>query len=76
MRMRWPEWLEAQTSGEAWNLAPTIVSAGLDVEWAESVASRVPASALRAVMAWLEASLTAAELLHQVEQPRSAWRTW
>jgi signal transduction histidine kinase len=61
-------WLEERHVPEAWNLAPTFVSAGLGVEWAETVAARVPGPALRAVIAWLEASLTVAELLHQVEQ--------
>jgi signal transduction histidine kinase len=61
-------WLETRGVSNGWNLAAPFVNAGLDAEWAEAVAAQIPDAALGAALSWLEASVTVAELLHQVEQ--------
>ncbi|MBF2046602.1 MAG: cyclic nucleotide-binding domain-containing protein [Elainella sp. C42_A2020_010] len=61
------DWLHAQGVSDCWRLAPTLVSAGLDVESLTQIASQLPASALQAVLIWLEASLTELRLFDELD---------
>ncbi len=61
-------WLEDRDITDAWKLAPTLVGAGLDTQWLDSVTDRVPAHLLSNVLAWLTATLTGNGLLNEVEQ--------
>lgn len=62
------DWLEDRDITDAWKLAPTLVSAGLDTQWLNSVTEGVPAYLLSDVLAWLTATLTGNGLLNEVEQ--------
>ncbi len=60
-------WLEDRDVPEPWNIAPTLVTAGLEVEWLDRLAQEVDPAGLGEVLGWLEASLTVSDLLNQLE---------
>jgi signal transduction histidine kinase len=62
------DWLERQGVAAAWELAPTLVSAGLDTIWLAAFAAKLPAPAHADALGWLEANLQLRLLLRQVEQ--------
>ncbi len=62
------DWLEAHGVVDCWKLAPTLVGAGLDTEWLDNVADRLPADALSHVLTWLTETLTGVGLLSEIEQ--------
>lgn len=62
------DWLEDQGISNAWQLAPTLVSAGIDESRLEAIATQMSTQALEAALNWLEASLTVAGLVNEVEQ--------
>jgi signal transduction histidine kinase len=61
-------WLEGHGLATAWDLAPTFVTSGLDVEWLDSLARKLPAANIADALGWLEARLNLKLLLAQVEQ--------
>jgi signal transduction histidine kinase len=61
------DWLEAHNISNCWQLAPILVSAGLDTEWLENVAQKVPADSLSPAIAWLTTSLTGVGVLNEIE---------
>jgi signal transduction histidine kinase len=61
-------WLQARGVAASWELAPTFVSAGLDVAWLEELAAKLPASDHVNCLGWLEARLGLKLLVAQVEQ--------
>ena len=61
-------WLQAHGVATAWDLAPTFVSAGLDVPWLEELAAKLPVADHANSLAWLEARLSLKLLVGQVEQ--------
>jgi signal transduction histidine kinase len=61
------EWLDGRGVADAWELAPTLASAGLDVAWLDAAADTVGPSALPTALPWLAAALTTDGLLRQVE---------
>ncbi len=60
-------WLDEHGVGEGWNIAPTLVSAGIDVDWLETLATELPGGSLGAVVAWLDADLTVSGLINEIE---------
>ena len=50
-------WLEDHDFSDSWKLAPTFVSANVDVAWLENVAQALPRNALPQVVEWLESSV-------------------
>jgi signal transduction histidine kinase len=64
-------WLEAHYVDNAWNLAPTFVSAGLTVEQLDDMADHIGLAALNDVVVWLEATLTGGALVYTLEQSTS-----
>ncbi len=64
-------WLEDRAFAESWELAPTLVDAGLDVPQLEHLAEHVEAPSLPAVVSWLAKSLAAAGLLREIEDSTS-----
>jgi signal transduction histidine kinase len=62
------DWLEAHGVANAWKLAPTLVSAGLDTQWLDRIADCIATSALGDVLAWLESTLTEVGLLSEIKQ--------
>ena len=61
------DWLDDHGVDEGWMRAETFVSAGLAPDDLDAVAAAVPDAALPDVVAWLEASLAADRLLHEID---------
>jgi len=61
-------WLQAHGVASAWELAPTFVSAGLDLAWLETLMGKLPIASHGEALGWLEARLNLKSLLRQVEQ--------
>jgi len=62
------DWLEAQGIPQAWQLAPALVAAGIDEAHLQRLAEQMDASAFEKALNWLEATLTAATLVQEIEQ--------
>jgi signal transduction histidine kinase len=61
------DWLEAHTVENAWRLAPTLVSAGLDPEQLEEVTAHITPNCLESVLTWLETTITGIKLLEDIK---------
>jgi signal transduction histidine kinase len=61
-------WLAARGVATAWDLAPTFVSAGVEISCLEELAGKLPAASHADALGWLEARLNLRILLSQVEQ--------
>jgi signal transduction histidine kinase len=61
-------WLETHGVAAGWELAPTFVSAGIDIPWLEELTGKLPAASHAGALGWLEARLNLKLLLGQVEQ--------
>jgi signal transduction histidine kinase len=61
-------WLEGHNVADAWEVAPTFVSAGLDSAWLEEFTAKIPTTSHADALGWLEARLNLKSLLSQVEQ--------
>jgi signal transduction histidine kinase len=61
-------WLQARSVATPWDLAPTFVSADVDIPWLEELAGKLPAESHADALAWLESRLNLKLLLTQVEQ--------
>ncbi len=61
-------WLEDRGVEDSWVIAPTLVTAGLDLDRLEALLEDVGDDALSTAMAWLNASLGATSLLREIEQ--------
>jgi signal transduction histidine kinase len=61
-------WLAERSVPMPWDLAPTFVSAGVDIPWLEALADKLPASSHSNAFGWLEGRLGLKMLLTQVEQ--------
>ena len=62
------KYLEKHSVPMAWELAPTFVSAGVDIPWLEALLARLPPPSHANALGWLEARLNLKLLLSQVEQ--------
>ncbi|HEY9847337.1 MAG TPA: ATP-binding protein, partial [Candidatus Caenarcaniphilales bacterium] len=62
------DWLDEQGLSNAWQLAATLATAGVDKERLHPLAQQMNAVALEKALNWLEATLNVAELVHEVEQ--------
>ncbi len=60
------DWLDMHQITNAWQLAPTLVAAGLDMDWLENVHSHVGAL-LGDVLTWIEMTLQEFGLLEELE---------
>jgi len=61
-------WLEARGVATSWDLAPTFVSANVDVAWLEQLTAKLPPKSHADALGWLEARLNLKLLLSQVDQ--------
>jgi signal transduction histidine kinase len=61
------DWLDAHDVADAWNLAPTFVTAGITIEQLETVAADVESEALCDMLEWCEATLSINALLREIE---------
>ncbi len=61
-------WLEDRGVEDAWDLAPTLAGANIDVGWLDDLEGRLPGGSVGDVVAWLAAELTGDELLREIQQ--------
>lgn len=61
-------WLDDRGVEESWVIAPTLVTAGIDLSKLETLLEDVGDDALSMAVAWLNASLGASSLLREIEQ--------
>ncbi|BCM72462.1 MULTISPECIES: ATP-binding protein [Streptomyces] len=61
------DWLEDHGIGQGWQLAPTFVQAGLDVDWLEQVAAAVDAEILPNAVGWLNYTIETELLMNEIE---------
>jgi signal transduction histidine kinase len=64
-------WLEARGVEYAWDLAPTLVSAGFDIPCLEKVVDNVPDGSVGEILSWTGTLLELTSLVDQVEQSAS-----
>ena len=60
-------WLDEHDVTESWTLAPTFVRVGLDVQQLDEFATSIEPASPANALTWLEATLTASELLDEIE---------
>ncbi|HEY4992333.1 MAG TPA: ATP-binding protein [Nakamurella sp.] len=60
------EWLEDHGIGGGWDIAPTFVQAGLDVDWLDVVADTVPDGTLDGAIRWLNYTVETELLLNEI----------
>jgi signal transduction histidine kinase len=61
------DWLEDHGIDHGWQLAPTFVQAGLDVDWLEQVAAAVDAEILPNAVGWLNYTIETELLMNEIE---------
>ncbi len=61
-------WLDDRGVEDSWVIAPTLVTAGLDLDKLEALLEDVGGDTLSVAVAWLNASLGATSLLREIEQ--------
>ncbi|MEO5833517.1 MAG: ATP-binding protein [Nakamurella sp.] len=60
------DWLDEHGVGDGWELAPTFVQAGLDVDWLDQMAGMLPAEVLEAASRWLMYTLETELLMTEI----------
>ncbi|HEX8919068.1 MAG TPA: ATP-binding protein, partial [Chloroflexota bacterium] len=61
------DWLRVRGLDDAWKLAPSLVNAGLDIAWLDSVEQNLGPNALSPGLRWISCGLTASSLLEQLD---------
>ena len=61
------DWLEDHGIRGGWDLAPTLVAGGLDVEWLDEAASLCPSTATEAAVRWLAYTVETETLMNEIE---------
>lgn len=61
-------WLDMHGVVDGWRLASTLVVAGIETEWLNTIVENLPIEALNEVLTWIEATLTGFGLLGEIEQ--------
>lgn len=61
-------WLDDQGIDDSWEIAPTLVAAGIEPDKLEGLLDSVGSDGLSSAISWLNASLGAATLLGEIEQ--------
>ncbi|MHA6795466.1 ATP-binding protein [Pseudonocardia bannensis] len=61
------DWLDDHRITGGWNLAPTFVQAGLDVEWLDRVAQTVDDEVLEGAVRWLNYTVETEMLMSEIE---------
>ncbi|MGB5712553.1 MAG: sensor histidine kinase, partial [Waterburya sp.] len=65
------DWLESLAVDNAWELAPSLVSAGIERSQLETLAEEMELAAFTEALMWLEATLTTNTLVNDLEQSTS-----
>jgi signal transduction histidine kinase len=61
------DWLEERGCRDAWQLAPTFVSAGLDTDWLDHVEAAVDPDTLDSALRWLNYTVDTELLMNEIE---------
>ncbi|GAA6614762.1 ATP-binding protein [Scytonema sp. NUACC26] len=61
------QWLETYAVTNAWKLAPTFVTSGLDIDWLENIRKNVGEGLLGSILAWINVTLQETGLLDEIE---------
>ena len=61
------DWLDSHGLDDGWQLAPTLVAAGLDIAWLEHVAAAVEVAALAEAVRWLYCTVETELLIREIE---------
>ncbi|GAB4227382.1 MAG: ATP-binding protein [Elainellaceae cyanobacterium] len=61
------EWMEDHQIEQGWRFASTLVNAGFDNEWLNSLSAQLQGQCLHGILLWLDATLTVAGLLKTLE---------
>jgi signal transduction histidine kinase len=61
------DWLDDRGISDGWQLAPTFVQAGLDVEWLDQVRDCVGTEMLEAALRWLNYTVETELLMNEIE---------
>jgi signal transduction histidine kinase len=61
------DWFDAHNIAGGWDIAPTFVQAGLDVDWLDQVADTVNAATLEGAVRWLNYSVETELLMSEIE---------
>jgi len=61
------DWLDSHGVSGSWQLAPAFITAGLDVDWLEHVASTVDAAGLQEALRWLHDTVETELLMNEIE---------
>ena len=64
-------WLDAHAVPDAWDVAPALVDAGIDVAWLDDLPHRVPPAALGDAVRWLAMAATSCGLIDAVVRSTS-----
>ncbi len=62
------DWLDEQAISNSWQLAPTLVAAGLDINWLNLVKTNFNQSLLNNVINWIVVTITEVRLLAEIER--------
>ncbi len=65
------EWLEDHGVVDGWDLAPTLVAAGLDADFLDSVAERLPAQHVEGGVRWLGYTVETELLMNEIDDATS-----
>ncbi|MFD4872170.1 ATP-binding protein [Streptomyces sp. NPDC058420] len=61
------DWLDDHGITESWQIAPTFVQAGLDIDWLDQVAAAVDAEILPSAIGWLNYTVETELLMTEIE---------
>jgi signal transduction histidine kinase len=61
------DWLEDHGVSGGWDLAPTLVNAGLDVEWLAEAVQKCPGTATEGAIRWLAYTVETEMLMNEIE---------
>ena len=61
------DWFDGRSLTNGWELAPVLVTAGLDVEWLDEVSESIPPSHLEAGLRWITYALETEQLMTEIE---------
>ena len=61
------DWFDDRSLTNGWELAPVLVTAGLDVDWLDEVSQSIPPSHLEAGLRWITYALETDQLMTEIE---------
>ncbi|MCU1628011.1 MAG: histidine kinase [Pseudonocardia sp.] len=62
------DWLDGKGIAGGWDIAPTFVQAGLDIDWMERVAAAVPPEILEGAVRWLNYTVETELLMNEIAE--------